>query len=120
MRQLFHFIRNPQAGFVDLDDSRQVDGRGDQNQVAGHAVDRLFQFMPLHHAVAHRRQKMDHVWIAVKRAANGTDSKRFRARSPWPMATMASSSSIRLGTWWAARPLRRATSYPGTKAAAFT
>src|SRR2546425_9488075 len=71
-------IGHTQARLVEFDHPREVNGSGNQDQIARSVVDGLFQFMPLHGAVAHGWQQIGQVRVAFVGAADGADGIRPR------------------------------------------
>ena len=78
MRQVLNFVGNTQARLIHLDHMSQVDRRGDQHQIAGNSIYRLFQFMTLHRAVAHCRKQAGEVSLALIGSSDRTDCIRAR------------------------------------------
>ena len=60
--EFFDFIGHAQIGLIDFDHARQVNGSGDQDEIAWSTADGLLQFMPLDSAVAHRGQRFVRCW----------------------------------------------------------
>ena len=76
--EFFDFISHAQIRPIDFDHPREVNGSGDQHEIARSAADGFLQFVPLDSAVTHGGQKVRQVPITIVGAANGAHGIRPR------------------------------------------
>src|SRR4030095_12899070 len=73
LSEFLDLVGDTDAGLAELQDASEVNGRGNQHQVARSSVDRLFQFMPLDRAVAHGGKQIVQMRETIVGSTDGTD-----------------------------------------------
>ena len=73
---LLGLIRHAQMWLPEMDDMGEVDGCGNQHEVAGNGIDGVFQFLYLRGAITHRGNDIVHMWVIFVRFS-------YRAHRIW-------------------------------------